>query len=327
MPTSYERINYNLRPAKSVERKMLCEAFKRLVNFSDLAKYKYIGFGSIFFSDFFLIHKTLGITDLVSIDKVKKDEERFKFNCPYKCIKLYFGDANDILPTINWAKKVILWLDYDYKIKASMLTDIGTFVSGAKAGSIITLTMDVGPDPLQNTDEGKTRCEQLEERVGKGKIPIDVKERELDRKNYPEVCYNIVNNEIDEVLTKRNWGLEKKFQLTYKQLFNFLYKDGSSPMLSIGGIIYAEKDEDKINSCNLEGLEFIKSQRDIFEPYTINVPNLTFREMRSIDKMLPLENNSILKKAKELAFMADDNIKEYSKIYRYFPNFVEAEMH
>lgn len=98
-------------------------------------------------------------------------------------------------------------------------------------------------------------------------------------------------------------------------------------MFSIGGIIYAEKDEDKMNRCNLEGLEFIKSQRDIFEPYKIIVPNLTFREMRSLDKMMPFKNRPVPKKAKELAFIAGDAIEEYGKIYRYVPNFVEAEIH
>ena len=89
------------RPAKSVERKMLCEALKRLLNFSDLGKYKYIGFGSIFFSDFSLIHKSFGIKDMISIDNKEKDKERFKFNCPYKCVELQFGESNDILPIIS----------------------------------------------------------------------------------------------------------------------------------------------------------------------------------------------------------------------------------
>ena len=110
----YERIDYNLRPAKSIERKMLCEAFRRLLSFSDLTEYRYVGFGSTFFSDFSLIHKSLGLTDLISIEKEEKDKRRFRFNRPYKCIKLCFGNANDVLPNLSWAKKIILWLDYDY---------------------------------------------------------------------------------------------------------------------------------------------------------------------------------------------------------------------
>jgi len=319
---SYERIDYNLRPAKSIERKMLCEAFRRLLYFSDLTEYRYVGFSSVFYSDFTLIHKSLGLTDLISIEKEEKDKVRFRFNRPYECIRLRFGYSNDVLPTISWAKKTILWLDYDFKLDESMLTDISTFISRAQTGSVILLTIDVTPDDQPNDIEGgKNRYEQLTERISKTKIPIDVKEKDLDKKYYPRVCYNIINNEIDEVLAIRNGGLEDDDKMIYRQLFNFIYKDGSSPMLSIGGIIFTKNDKDKILKCNFSRLQFIKSEKDKYEPYIINVPKLTFREMRYLDKILPTC------KGKKLRFISKQVMNDYSKIYRYFPNFVEAEIH
>ncbi len=69
MSESYMQINYSLRPAKSVERKMLCEAIKRLAVFDKIESYKYVGFGSAYFSDFSLIHRSLGIEDMLSIEK------------------------------------------------------------------------------------------------------------------------------------------------------------------------------------------------------------------------------------------------------------------
>lgn len=261
---------------------------------------------------------------MISIEKEEKDKERFEFNCPYKCIKLHFGDANDILPTINWAKKVILWLDYDYKIEESMLTDIGTFISRAQTGSIILLTIDVKPDESIEQNGKKSRYEQLTERITKTKIPIDVEEKDLDAKNYPRVCYNIVNNEIDEILSKRNGGLENK--LIYKQLFNFYYQD-SSPMLSIGGILYAENDEKKIEKCQFHKIDFIRCEKDKYEPYKIDVPNLTFRERRYLDKMMPSKNISKLKKKAKPKFLTKKMVEDYSRVYRYVPNFVEAEIH
>lgn len=318
---SYERIDYTLRPAKAIERKMLCEAFRRLLNFSDLTEYRYVGFSSVFFSDFSLIHKSLGLTDMISIEKEVKDKGRFMFNRPYKCIRLRFGYSYDVLPAISWAKKIILWLDYDYKLSESMFTDIGTFISRAQTGSVILLTVDVTPDNLPDKEGEKSRYEQLTERISKAKIPIDVEEKDLDRENYPRVCYNIINNELEEVLAIRNGGLEDKLKLNYKQLFNFIYKDGSSPMLTIGGVIYSNSDKDKIAKCNFKRLDFIKSEKDKFDPYRINVPKLTFREMRHLDKTLPSS------KGEKLRFLSKEMIDDYSKIYRFFPNFVEAEIH
>ena len=52
---NFEIINYELRAAKSVERKMLCEAFSRLSLLESIKNYGYIGFGSAYFTDFSLL--------------------------------------------------------------------------------------------------------------------------------------------------------------------------------------------------------------------------------------------------------------------------------
>lgn len=65
MPGSYRIINYPLRPAKAIERRMLCAAFERLHPFQRIERYRYVGFGSIYFSDFQLLHRQLGITDML----------------------------------------------------------------------------------------------------------------------------------------------------------------------------------------------------------------------------------------------------------------------
>src|SRR5688572_20955159 len=98
MAGSYERINYGLRPAKSIERKMLCEAFRRLSEFGSVESYVYIGFGSTYFSDFNLFHKQLGIRNMISLEKDKNNKARFEFNRPFKCITIEYGHSNEILP-------------------------------------------------------------------------------------------------------------------------------------------------------------------------------------------------------------------------------------
>lgn len=320
---SYDRINYTLRPAKSIERKMLCEAFRKLSYIAEPNEYKYIGFGSPFFSDFTLVHKTLGIHDMVSIEKEVEDKNRFKFNRPFKCIELLFGNSNDILPQFRWIKKTILWLDYDYKLDNSMLTDVGTFMANAKSGSIILLTMDVTAYELATHENKKmNRIVQFKEKLDKNKIPIGVSEGDMDQLNYPKVCFRIINNEIQEDLLNRNGGLIDK--LCYKQLFNFYYKDGSSPMLTIGGIIYQESDKDKINKCSFDKLGFTSCNNMLYEPYEIVAPKLTFREMRYLDQNLLIHNPN---EKKHCNILSQELINNYRKVYRYFPNFVEAEVH
>src|SRR5947208_3271845 len=90
------RINYALRPAKSIERKMLTEAFGCLASFGRVSAYRYVGFGSPFFSDFILFHRTLGINNMISIEQDVDHRERFAFNRPFSCIQLEYGSSNEI---------------------------------------------------------------------------------------------------------------------------------------------------------------------------------------------------------------------------------------
>src|SRR5690349_11519838 len=116
---SYEHINYSLRPAKHVERKMLVESFRKLSEFDAIRNYRYIGFGSIYFSDFHLLHKSLGITNMLSIEKDEHNQSRFEFNSPFDCVDIKFGMSDAILPTLEWENiPTIIWLDYDGKLKS-----------------------------------------------------------------------------------------------------------------------------------------------------------------------------------------------------------------
>lgn len=107
MAASYRRINYALRPAKAVERKMLCETFRRLHPFARIERYRYIGFGSIYFSDFHLFHRALGISDMLSIEKDEHAKECFEFNQPYKCVRMDFRPSSEVLPELEWTVPTI----------------------------------------------------------------------------------------------------------------------------------------------------------------------------------------------------------------------------
>ena len=124
MPGGYEIINYSIRPAKSIERKMLCEAFRRLSEFGSLDSYRYLGFGSTYFSDFALFYRLLGLRNMISIEKDAANSQRFEFNRPFRCIDVKFSHSNDALPTLPWNERTIGWFDYDDKLDAGLLADV-----------------------------------------------------------------------------------------------------------------------------------------------------------------------------------------------------------
>ncbi|MEF3695694.1 O-methyltransferase [Desulfolutivibrio sp.] len=318
MQGSYIKINYALRPAKCIERKMLCESFVKLSPFGQVEKYRYVGFGSTYFSDFILFHKSLNICNMISIEKDTHNKKRFEFNRPFNCIDIRFGDSVDILPELNWDIRTIIWLDYDGRISADVLSDLTFVLSSCCSGTIILVSINVEPEKSENPDEkiGEYRRKMLEEAVGKEHIPIGLSDNDLNKKNFSKTCRNILNNHISHTLTYRNGVAEIGNRMLYRQLYNFSYSDGAK-MLTVGGIVFDEGQENLYAQCSFDSLSFIRNSDDA---YDIQVPNLTYKEIRELNSQLPgLEVQNL-----SLPNVPQKDLTNFKKLYRYFPTFSES---
>jgi hypothetical protein len=312
MAKSYENINYTLRPAKNIERKMLVEALRRLGAMERLETYRYIGFGSTYFSDFSLIHKTLGISSMLSIEKEIPDQDRFRFNKPFRCVRFRFGLSTSVLPTLSWSSKTIVWLDYDGVLDRTVLTDIDYACSKIRHGSVLIVSVNAEPGPAA-TD----RVEVLRTRIGAEKIPDGVTHTNLAGWGSATAYRRIVYNEIAEALNVRNGAETAAHKVTFKQLFNFQYADNAR-MLTVGGLVFRTRDEARVRRCRFDDLDFVRTGE---EAYKIEVPNLTFRELHHLEAKLPMGSSG----AKSVKTLSVEDVQRYSKVYRYFPKFTEAE--
>lgn len=320
MPTgSYRKINYSLRPSKSIERKMLAEAIQRLSHFGRLSTYRYVGFGSTYFSDFKLFHKLLGIKKMVSIEEDVNNQNRFKFNRPFSCVRMELGKSTSILPRLSWREKSIVWLDYDGVLTADVLNDVSFCLANVPSGSMLIVSLNANPEMFDNSVlpemRPEKRLESLKERVGTDKVPIDIAGSNLGGWGTAEIYRRIILNEIQETLSQRN-GF-RRFPIVFEQLFNFHYADGAK-MLTLGGIVFREDQRELFLKCEFHQLDFIRPDKD---DYSIDPPNLTFREIHFIDRHLPNRINTV-----SLDGLPIDDIRKYSKLYRYFPTFSETEI-
>jgi hypothetical protein len=316
---SYERIHYGLRPAKNVQRKMLVETFRRLSGFGSLDSYRYVGFGSTYFSDFSLFHRTLGIRNMVSIERDIANRKRFEFNRPFNCIKIAFGTSSEILPTLPWSVRTILWLDYDGSLESSMLADVRYFCASAPSGSVILVTVDAEPGIL---DEQKPRLEELKRSLGRDRVPPDVKEADLSEWGTARVARRIIASEMEETLSERNGGLESENKIEFQSLFYFCYRDGAR-MMTMGGLLYESGQERVLAGCGFDRLSFLRlNPKANVKPCLIEVPMLTYKEIRHLDRQLPRVKSGKLSAPK----VSPTDIKKYENIYRYFPTFAETEV-
>jgi hypothetical protein len=103
------RVPYDLRLAKQVERRMIVDVLQRLaVSGFPIRDYQYTGFGSIFYVDFVMFHKLLGISRLVSIEADISIERRARFNIPFACVHLVIGPAATVIPALDRDKRHLL---------------------------------------------------------------------------------------------------------------------------------------------------------------------------------------------------------------------------
>ena len=58
------------------------------------------------------------------------------------------------------------------------------------------------------------------------------------------------------------------------------------------------------------------------DPRKIEIPNLTFREIRYLNSQLPLKGKEVLKGSA----ISEIDLSKYKSVYRYFPSFTEAEI-
>jgi len=321
MAGSYRKIDYRLRPAKSIERKMLAESFRRLSEFGRVDLYRYVGFGSVYFSDFLLFHKLLGFRQMVSIGKSEDSviQKRFEYNRPFEAVTMKFGHSNAVLPGLRWDVRSIVWLDYDGVLDKAVLKDVATLTSKLISGSLLIVSVNANVPKVSSEDvEGgtKTALDALERDVGKERVSPTFQSKDLANWGTAAAYRSIIDNQIEETLKERNGILSAGARMKYSQLFNFHYSDGAK-MLTVGGIFFDEAQEAIVSKCGFDHLTFYRNGE---EAYFIDPPLLTFREMRALEQHLPLVGTPT-----DIPISLSD-MQRYDGVYRYFPNFAETEI-
>jgi hypothetical protein len=286
-------LNYSLRPAKNIERKMMGEAFARLAPLFPLEDYRYVGFGSEFFNDFSLYHQTLGIRDMVSIESDMSRINRCKFNKPYKCIKVLPGSATVVLPKLIWTQPSIVWLDYVDKLNRTIVSDVRFLVSQIASGSVLVVTVNANPlaggrdaqtgGLVKASDLPRKRLEILRSLFGNTRsfdtsIGVGLADWGL-----AGLFYDIIVDEVLRSLHDRNAASAPEKQIEFRQCFHFRYADGQR-MLTVGGLFLNPADAAILGANPFRGLSFIRSNRASIE---IKPPTLTGREARHLNRLLP----------------------------------------
>lgn len=288
---------YEFRPAKAAQRRMIVDACRRLTAISALDQYQYVGFGGLEFIDFIEFHRGLGIPRMTSIERDTNMQHRLEFNKPYKGIRVLMGEARDQLPQVDWTIPAITWLDYTDVLTKDILRDLDYVVRSSVPGSIVIVTVNgAATFPLSS------RLDNLREKLG------DLIGDGLDASSMngwgPAQVERSVLQATAHSVSRGAHGRP------FRQLFNFHYADDAK-MLTWGGIITSTNLDRTIDACRFDDLDFVRTGSEAFE---INVPVLTEREITYLETELVGATTGVMPQIKGVQ---GKDIKAFAQVYRW----------
>lgn len=294
---------------------MLIDLFKRM-RFAPIETYRYLGFGSVAFVDFRMVHKALGIKDLVSIEATEAEEEqtRFNHNNPYAGLTLHFGHSSNVLPTLDLTKRSLVWLDYDGALSRSMANDLATVGRHAPSGTFLGLTFAAS---FPTTTPGReNELKRLKEEFPKF-LADDTKAIALDGAKFGEFGRATLGALLERAVSDSDAGEQNPDKVrSVRQICFFKYKDGA-PMITVGWLVVASSDLPIFNACKFAALPFVRTGAT---PFVIKIPLITPLEVREMERRLPN-----LATATDLNWIPEEERKNFGSVYRYLPHFSAVE--
>jgi len=310
---SFDSINYSIRPSKSVQRGIVFEGLRRASNVMELSNAIYVGFGSIWFTDFVQAHKVLNIDDMVSIEANEIGFRRATFNKAYRTISVVEGRASAKLPDILEiegynARPWIIWLDYDSALDEEVVEDMQWVVSNAPPNSVVLFTLSAtqnayGAKPIQRPDRIRALLGDI--------VPDDLSREDCTKETLPitlaRLMIDFLKSEVADAA--RPGGFVEAFKLPYLD---------SVAMVTVGGILPARG-----AAAAARALVADASWKGAVEE-VIEAPPMTLREIATLQSELPAVAALTRARIQELGFdLHERQVQSFQRYYKYLPSFAE----
>tara|TARA_R110002049_G_scaffold133066_1_gene292476 strand:+ start:6708 stop:7580 length:873 start_codon:yes stop_codon:yes gene_type:complete len=288
---------------------MMLACLQRICNHFK-GNYQYIGLGGLAFTDFKLFHKELHIDEMISIEAGNFSLEKLSYNSPFSFIKIINESTTTALNSLDLNKKSLIWLDYDNSLDNYMFDDITTLFSKLPEGSVFILTCnkELKDDESRveyTTDQFKEKFSSL--------VPFDISNQDFSSSSNHNTIKKMITNHINNILLNRS---KVDTELNFTQLFNIVYQENrGANMYTFGGVIHSNPSE--IKDMYLTDFDFSILQE---EPYKVEIPNLTRKEVELINSKIYTKEEELL----EMKIISESDLRKYKKSYKYIPHFYDV---
>lgn len=339
---SFERLNYLLRTNKNIERKLIFDLLTRAYSREVCSQLWYLGFGSMWFSDFKLAHRHLEIEEMISIERLDY-ADRANFNSPLASIRVEPGESNAVLPklvTERAEKPVIAWLDFDGYLDESVVTDINTLLGNAAANSVLIFSVNSHLSNYKSrTEDSKKRAKTetaagwIESILGASSIELKYQPTQLPNESYrdsvtieqfPEFLSGALLTYMKHHMVKlaRQHNNET---ISFLPLFQLHHQDGA-PMITVGGAVVTPSSEKLWKQALAENI-LLSNNTETPCYRRLDLIPLTIKEKITLDSCLPDsqgEENYLTKVKAHGVKLNEDELKKYLLFYKHFPIFMET---
>ncbi len=309
---SFEVVNYSLRPGKTIQRQIIFDGVRALQQHLELKHLIYVGFGSIWFTDFVLAHKLLGVDDMFSIESDDIGYCRAKFNSPYATVRVYHGLSSAVLSTLYNDDLVrrrpwMVWLDYDYEFDETVRDDVRSLIENVPANSIVLITFNGKDAKYGDASDRPRRIRHVFGDVA----PDDLLKDQCREGRMQETLANLA---LDFM---KSMAAELRRPGGFVPAFRIIYKD-TTPMVTVGGIL-PTKGAVKIAMDAVSAPNWC-----CFPEKPVVAPHLTLREAVTLQSQLPRTEKLSRDIVKSLGFdLEEEQIEAFQRYYRMYPAFAQ----
>lgn len=339
---SFERFDYLLRTNKHIERKLvfdILDAAAQKIGFDD---HWYLGFGSMWFGDFRLAHRRLGIDRMVSMEH-SDYAARAEFNRPFAGVKVEPGECNAVMTNMSvaaWSKPLVAWLDYDGYLRKDVVEDIDLLLSRAQPNSAIVITVNGARGtyrvrkPNGQMERHETSVGVIETFLGSGSTPTRYAPQpnaagsytDIPEAEFPEFLTEAIASYMEHQVVASAREVEGQ-RLKFVSLYRLHHRDGAD-MVTVGGAIVTEATEAVWREC-LARHSVLSGVAGYPTYCRLDLVPLTVKEKIVLDECLPDagDGTGFVAAAKAAGVaLSDLEMAKYRKFYRHFPLFVETSM-
>jgi len=311
-PSTANFIAYGLRPAKQAERRLLLD-FLKCANEAGqaISDCRYVGMGGTTFYDFHLMHRFLGINQMISLERNRDIYPRCQFNCPFDFIKVENKTTADFLAADNDNTNTIYWFDYDDGIGPEITADIISLGTRVRIGGFAFVTVCANPPGALRNQTKEQRLEHFQQYMGgfsAGLIADD-----MENSKFPDTVYRVLMAAFRNAFAARADG---RFEI----LFQVQYRD-TTPMVTVGGYFCKATDATSIRRRVRTDLPFLLKR----PPYQIRQLNLTERERVLFDMAVTKRrlNSKQANSLRSFGFKKSD-FDAYRDLIRFLPRYHES---